>query len=57
MYEKIRVGNYLIIGEQGDWSVMEQFGGYRMLKKKFKTVEKATECINGMMEVKKNYTS
>ncbi len=48
MNEKIKVGNYLIIGVKGDYSVMEQFGSYRMLKKKFKTIEKATKRIEDM---------
>ena len=35
--EKIQVGDYLVIGQGREWRVMEQFGAYRMLKKKFTT--------------------
>ena len=38
---KHRVGNYLVTGNDNDWRVMEQFGNYRMLKKVFKTADKA----------------
>lgn len=48
MNEKIKVGNYLIIGTSGDYRVMEQFGNYRMLKKVFKTVEQAKKRIEVM---------
>jgi hypothetical protein len=34
---KIRVGDYLAIGSEKEWKVMEQFGDYRMLKKTFTT--------------------
>lgn len=47
-YTKVKVGDYLIIGESGDFSVMEQFGNYRMLKKKFKTIESAKKRIELM---------
>lgn len=39
---------YKIVGEPGDYQIMEQFGNYRMMKKKFKTIEKATERIKQM---------
>lgn len=45
MNEKYYFGKYLVIGVSGDYQVMEQFGGYRMLKKKFKTVEQAKKRI------------
>ena len=48
MNEKYYTGNYLVIGVKGDYQVMEQFGSYRMLKKKFKTVEKAKKCAESM---------
>jgi len=54
--EKIRVGDYLIIGVVGDYSVMEQFGDYRMLKKRFKTIKRATQAIEGMQFIKRAYT-
>ncbi len=40
-YEKIRVGDYLVIGSDRDWRVMEQFGSYRMLAKRFHTQKAA----------------
>ncbi|WP_159014998.1 hypothetical protein [Streptomyces europaeiscabiei] len=43
MNQKHIVGNYAVIGKDGDWRVMEQFGSYRILKKKFKSLEKAIE--------------
>lgn len=46
--EKLKVGEYLIIGEPGDYRVMEQFGSYRMLKKRFKTVKQAQTRIEQM---------
>lgn len=45
MNEKHYFGNYLVIGVAGDYNIMEQFGSYRMLKKKFKTVEQAKKRI------------
>lgn len=54
-YEKIKVGNYLVIGEAGDYSVMEQFGNYRMLKKKFKTTKKAIETAEAMNKTASKY--
>ena len=49
--EKHYIANYLIIGTPGDYRVMEQFDGYRMLKKVFRTVEEATLRINKMVEI------
>lgn len=48
MTEKHYFGKYLVIGISGDYQVMEQFGNYRMLKKKFKTVEQAKKRIEQM---------
>lgn len=45
MNEKYYFGKYLVIGVVGEYQVMEQFGDYRMLKKKFKTVEQAKKRI------------
>jgi hypothetical protein len=36
MNEKHYFGQYLVIGTAGDYSIMEQFGGYRMLKKELR---------------------
>ena len=36
---------YKIVGEPGDYQIMEQFGAYRLSKKRYKTIEKATEAI------------
>ena len=52
--EKIKVGEYLVIGDVGDYQVMEQFGDYRMLKKKFKTTKlaiKKAESLNNYIKV------
>lgn len=48
MNEKHYFGKYLVIGVTGDYQIMEQFGAYRMLKKKFKTVEQAKKRIEVM---------
>lgn len=45
------VGNYLVVipREEGDpWRVMENFGGYRMLKKQFKTLSSALKRAEAM---------
>lgn len=47
--QKIKIGAYLIIGETGDYRVMEQFGAYRMLKKHFKTILQAEERIEQLV--------
>ncbi len=36
---------YKIVGEHGDYQILECFGSYRLSKKRFKTIEKATERI------------
>ncbi len=48
-YEKHRIGNYLVIGNPGNYKVMQQFGSYRMLKKTFKTLAAATTRAEQMM--------
>lgn len=36
---------YKIVGAPGDYQVMEQFGDYRLSRKRFKTIEKALAHI------------
>ena len=36
---------YKIVGEPGDYQIMEQFGAYRLSKKRFKTHEAAIKHI------------
>lgn len=48
-YTKVHVGNYLVIGSGREWRVMEQSGGYRMLRKVFVTqaaAEKRAEAMD-----------
>jgi hypothetical protein len=48
-YLKAVIGRYAVIGQPGDWHVMEQFGAYRMLAKTFKTqaaAEKRAEMMD-----------
>lgn len=47
-FEKVHVGRYLVIGSGRDWRVMEQFGNFRMLKKKFITVAAAKKRAEAM---------
>jgi hypothetical protein len=51
-YVKVPVGRYLVIGNDGEWKVMEQFGSYRMLKKTFKTQRAAEARALAMDEAK-----
>lgn len=39
---------YKIIGEPGDFQIIEQFGAYRISKKHFKTIEDAAAKILAM---------
>lgn len=41
---------YKIVGEAGDYQVMEQFGAYRISRKRFKTTEAAIKYINKMQQ-------
>jgi hypothetical protein len=47
-YVRVPVGRYLVIGNEGEWKVMEQFGSYRMLKKTFKTQAAAVARAEAM---------
>lgn len=46
--ERIDVGRYRVIGEPGLYRVMEGFGSYRMLKKKFRTRDAAVKRAEEM---------
>lgn len=39
--QEVRDGRYIIIGMEDGYRLMEKFGAYRMLKKRFRTVEAA----------------
>lgn len=49
-YERYPVGRYLVIGAPGEYRVMEQFGSFRMLAKKFKTAQAATKRAQQLSE-------
>lgn len=39
---------YRIVGEPGNYQIVEQFGSYRISKKRFKTPQKALERIKAL---------
>ena len=39
---------YKIVEDDNDWRVVENFGSYRILKKKFKTIQQAKKRIDQM---------
>lgn len=43
--ERYEVGQYLVIGRPGEYQILENFGSYRISKKRFKTVAAATKRI------------
>lgn len=45
---RIEVGQYLVVGEPGDYQVMENFRPYRVSRKRFKTVASATKRAKAM---------
>ena len=47
-YVKEPVGEYLVIGRDNRWNVMERFGGYRMLRKTCKTQAAARRLAQEM---------
>lgn len=42
--------SYKVVGDPGDYQILEMFGAYRLSKKRYKTIEKATETIKKMEE-------
>lgn len=47
-YVKEPVGEYLVIGRDNRWNVMERFGDYRMLRKTCKTQAAARRLAQEM---------
>lgn len=39
---------YRIVGDLGEYQIAENFGNYRLLKKKFKTIEEAQDQAKRM---------
>lgn len=39
---------YKVVGDVGDYQILECFGDYRLSKKRYKTIEKAIERIEQM---------
>lgn len=39
---------YKVVGDDGDYQILEYFGDYRLGKRHFKTIEKAIERIEQM---------
>lgn len=52
--EHYKHGRYSIVGNVGDYQVREDFGSYRLMKKKFKTVNSAKLRIDSL-ERKQGY--
>lgn len=46
--ERHEVGRYLVVGRPGEYQVMENFGTYRISKKRFKTLSAATKRAEQM---------
>jgi hypothetical protein len=50
MRERYEVGSYLVVGVPGEYQVIENFGTYRITKKRFKTVAAATKRAQQIQE-------
>jgi hypothetical protein len=46
--ERHEVGTYLVVGRPGEYQVMENFGAYRISKKRFKTLTSAVKRAEAM---------